>query len=182
MEDVFAATVLACRDAASDEGSRAWMKRNLVLGNLLCTSIPNFFIFIYIYIFPFVIHWKTYLGDFCICCTFFCFVFLGICCCYYWFLKACVALLYFFGRFMLLMSCVLFWVQPDCSLIQVFWIWSAFAIVPKCMVPELPHGSCVQHGRQRWRSIAICCLKNIWCKMASTELLRWQCTYCLVAK
>lgn len=42
------------------EGSKAQMKkrkRNLVLDNGLCTSIPDFFIFIniYIYLFPFVI-------------------------------------------------------------------------------------------------------------------------------
>lgn len=46
--------VLACRHAASQRGSRAWMKeRNLVLDNWLFTSVSNFFIFIYVP-FPFL--------------------------------------------------------------------------------------------------------------------------------
>lgn len=39
----------------------------------------------------------------------------------------------FFGKFMLFMSFVLFWVQFNYSLIQAFWVWSAFPIVFKCM-------------------------------------------------
>lgn len=77
-------------------------------------------------------NWKTYLGDFCICCTF------------SFFLSKVVSFLLllvyknmhctsFFGKFMLFTSYVLFWVQSDCSSTQALWICSAFPIVIKCM-------------------------------------------------
>lgn len=62
----FAAMVLACRDAARMRGSvELWTKRKLVLGINYALVFQTLFYFLYIYFFfPFVIHWKTYLGDF----------------------------------------------------------------------------------------------------------------------
>lgn len=61
----FAAMVLACRDAARMRGSvELWTKRKLMLGINYALVFQTLLFFICILFFPFVIHWKTYLGDF----------------------------------------------------------------------------------------------------------------------